>query len=195
MENIEYKLGKKFYDYKSQILRWIQFFDNDSVTKNKKILDYGTGPGWAIFVGRYLGYDIVGLDMYDHFSYGAPLMNKLRKVLQVTDYTILYDTKNFPFEDNFFDIIICKAVLVQNYKNKKETELELKRTLKDSGIIYVSPERHLKHIPTIDKKNKKILNIGIKNIENRYKDKYNFLCKMCRQYFLDGGLYLNESYR
>lgn len=50
--------SNKFWRYKENILRWVKFFYD--IDKDKKILDYGTGPGWAYicrkkseFIKRY----------------------------------------------------------------------------------------------------------------------------------------------
>lgn len=144
----------KFYDYKSQVERYLKFFKN--IDKDKKILDFGAGPGWSIFVGRYLGYDIVGLDVEDKMWYGGTDMGILRKYLKTYECIVLYDYDKIPFEDKSFDIIICKAVLDKEYLKSQNKGIELNRILKDDGIVYYSPPEHNNFLKHTKPENKKV---------------------------------------
>jgi len=152
------KTKHKWTQSASHILRWMHVFD--SIDINKKILDFGSGPGYSLFVGIPLGYDIVGLDVKGDFQEYLSLFKKLRKALGTDKHTILYDTSKLPFEDKTFDIIICKAVLTKTYHYIDNQEF--KRILKDDGIILVFPEKNLRIIKNIPEKNKGVLPWGDK---------------------------------
>jgi len=140
----------KFWNYKRQVKFWIKFFENlGSENKLKKILDYGTGPGWAIFVGSYMGFDIVGNDVTNRLA-------GIRKLLGTDKYTTIFTGDRSIYDDKSFDIIICKAVLPYNINVFVNNSVELQRLIKDDGVILVS-ESHLKYIRKINNKNKGIL--------------------------------------
>jgi len=161
----------KFFSYTGQIRQWMLWFEN--IDKNKKILDFGTGPGWAVFVGLNMGFDIVGIDL-DKFKW------KLSDCLDVTKNIILYNGSRLPFRNNMFDLILCKAVLNKRDNLEINNENELKRILKDSGMILVSPLKHLKYLKNI--KNKDYLKLSTnRNFTNEaLLYLYNVLCEIAK---------------
>jgi SAM-dependent methyltransferase len=158
----------KFYDYKSQVKRWIKFYEIIG-DKTKKVLDYGTGPGWAIFVGVNMGFDIVGVDVNHGFE-------KLRRCLGTDKYTTIFKDKTI-YPDKTFDIIICKAVLDKKYNHHVNNCVELERLLKDDGIILVAPESDIQFLKPIKAKNKGYLNYNKKTFDE---DLYNRLASIAR---------------
>jgi len=167
----------KWFRPTGYILRWMHVFDNIDISK--KILDFGSGPGYSLFVGIPLGYDIVGLDVQDEFEKYLSDFKKLRNTLGTDKHTILYNTTKFPFEDNTFDIIMCRAVLCMTYQYIDIQEF--KRVLKDDGIILVLPESHLRFIKDIPEKNKGILYWGGKNCQPSNKELYEELCSIAKR--------------
>jgi len=154
----------KFWNYKRQVKLWIKFFENfGSENKSKKILDYGTGPGWAIFVGSYMGFDIVGTDV-------TYRLDKIRKLLGVDKYTTIFTGNRSIYDDKSFDIIICKAVLVYKINTFVKNSVELQRLIKNDGMILVS-EPHLKYLKQIDSKNKDILSFERKTFDEELYEK------------------------
>ncbi len=176
-------MHSKFYNYNSQVERYLRFFKN--IDKHKKILDFGAGPGWSLFVGRYLGYDIVGLDVEDKlWTAGGTEMGILRKYLKTDEHTVLYASNEIPFEDKNFDIIICKASLDKGYLKDQNKEIELNRILKDDGIIYYAPPEHNRFLRNIKSENKKVLNITSENVDvDNYKELFK-IAKVCVEEFL-----------
>lgn len=78
---------------------------------NKKILDLGSG-------NRRLASWVITLDISE-----APNVD------------IIGDAENIPIEDNYFDAVICQAVL-EHVKNSKKVVQEIKRVLKPDGLVY-----------------------------------------------------------
>jgi len=160
----------KFWNYRRQIKLWIKFFENlEFEYKLKKILDYGTGPGLAIFVGSNMGFDIVGTDINDRFE-------ELRNYLGTDKYITIFKGSRTVYDDKSFDVIICKAVLSKRINLFVNNAVELQRLIKNDGIIFVS-EEHLKYINEIPKKNKRKLSL---ERETFNKDLYEKLCSKAR---------------
>jgi ubiquinone/menaquinone biosynthesis C-methylase UbiE len=145
----------------------------ENIDKNKKILDFGTGPGWAVFVGLNMGFDIIGIDL-DKFKW------KLSECLGVNKHIILYNGSKLPFSNNMFDLILCKAVLNKTDNLEIDKERELQRILKNAGMILISPSRHLKYLKNVENKD------HLKFSKNReFKDKallclYKDLCEIAK---------------
>jgi SAM-dependent methyltransferase len=159
------------------ILRWMHVFDH--IDKSKKILDFGSGAGYSLFVGRRLGYDIVGLDVKDEIENYLSIFKRLRTALETDVYTVLYNTPILPFEDDSFDIIICRAVLSMTYQHINIQEF--KRVLKDDGIILVLPESHLRFLKDIPEKNKGVLYWGGKDCHPSDEELYSKLCSNAKE--------------
>jgi len=159
------------------ILRWMHVFDY--IDKSKKILDFGSGPGYSLFVGSRLGYDIVGLDVKDEVEDYLSIFKRLRTALGTDEHTILYDTPGLPFEDDSFDIIMCRAVLCMTYQHIDIQEF--KRVLKDDGIILVLPESHLRFLKDIPEDNKGVLCWGDKDCKPSNEELYSELCSNAKE--------------
>lgn len=90
--------------------------------KNIKILDAGCGEGVLVDKYRKKGYDITGLDL----NYSSKFVKK-------------GDIKQMPFKDNEFDLALCLDVLEHmNVLEQEKAILELRRVVKDKGIIIFS---------------------------------------------------------
>ncbi|MEK7663905.1 MAG: glycosyltransferase [Patescibacteria group bacterium] len=114
----------------------VYFFDyfkkhigsRDYNLKNK-ILDVGCGFGDTLMPLLELGFQCYGVDYIPEIIEAAK--NKDKSInFQVAD------AYNLPFEDGFFDIVICKGVL-QVLSDSERAIGELKRVLKKDGLLII----------------------------------------------------------
>ncbi|MBS1730963.1 MAG: class I SAM-dependent methyltransferase [Bacteroidetes bacterium] len=89
-----------------------------------RLLDFGCGskPYESLFQTE----EYIGLDYYNE---GHPHENE--------NIDVFYDGKNFPFEDNHFDCILCSEV-VEHIFNLPEILLEMNRVLKKDGLLLLT---------------------------------------------------------
>lgn len=140
------------YFGKSNLKKWKPFFDYFNNT-NYKILDFGCGAGWSIHLGRKLGYDMVGLDIKDLWSFKE--FNEFRTALGVSKYVKLYSgVGTLPYEDDSFSLIVCRGSFnkfgnTEGVKGERKIILErigeFSRILKESGIVVIAGGYFLKH--------------------------------------------------
>lgn len=101
--------------------------------KSLRILDYGCGMGKLSLYLALSGYkNIYGFDLsHEGVSFGM----SMAKVNKVDDRIFLQqmDAENLEYPDDFFDVVVGKAVLHHTIKYKKSA-VELKRILKSGGI-------------------------------------------------------------
>lgn len=143
-------------------------------TKRDKILDFGCGGGRYLFVGRKLGYNVIGLDV-DQKLFGDDIFERLHEIYGIEKYIIFYDGINIPFEENSFDVILFSISIMKDFIfSKKEgewahfkcisrLEQRIKNLIKISkhdAVWYIVPNRHIGEIkPFFDKFNNKNLKI------------------------------------
>jgi len=134
-QNSEEEFWKKFkteelshekYSKKAKILskKWAEFI---KINKNTKILQIGCGPLDLInFLDRMKKYSIDPLADYykEQFNIRYKETNLIKGV-----------GENLPYEDKFFDIVLLPNVLDHTIDPKKVLS-EIKRVLKDGGILY-----------------------------------------------------------
>lgn len=102
-----------------------------------KILDLGTGSGYLAFpfAEKYNKAEVIGLDIVE-----KTLEKNRRKAEQEELHNlqfVSYDGMDFPFEADFFDIIITRYAL-HHFPAIHETFGEISRVLKDNGILFLS---------------------------------------------------------
>lgn len=86
---------------------WKVFFDYIN-KPSYRILDFGCGSGWSIYLGRTLGYRMYGLDTLKWSK--AMRFVEFRRALGVSRFTKLYSgAGTLPFKDDYFDVIVCRA--------------------------------------------------------------------------------------
>lgn len=91
-----------------------------------KILDVGCGPGAALIYLSQFG-DVVGVDISEEALRFAEKRGKVKKG----------DISALPFEDATFDVVICLDVLYHKCVDVKKAFLEMKRVLKESGVLLI----------------------------------------------------------
>ncbi|AWM13946.1 hypothetical protein DI487_08780 [Flavobacterium sediminis] len=101
----------------------------------KTILEIGCGTGHTAAIlsnNPFIYYEGIDnmLEMI-HFC------NKRKKKLNLFNCNFKHHTKNsFPYQDNFFDIVICESVLaIQSPEQYKQIVTEAFRVLKDKGLF------------------------------------------------------------
>ena len=128
---------EKFYGEKYQRKHWKKFFDYFG--SEYRILDFGCGAGWSIKIGKELEYDIAGLDTTNIAKSRHDKFDEFRKELGIHQYVKLYNgTEKFPFEDDSFSLIVCRASF-NKFKAVDETEkskLATERLNEFSRILY-----------------------------------------------------------
>lgn len=102
------------------------------VKSGERILDVGGGNGYlAKKINKYCGNEVYLLDVVD---------KKLEKGIIFQKGSIL----DIPFEDNFFDTVICTHTLEHIRDNKKALE-ETRRVCKNKLIIVLPKQREYKY--------------------------------------------------
>ncbi len=94
-----------------------------------KILEIGVGNGeisnWLIEK-----YEVYCLDISEE------CLDKLNNKIKAK-FKLDLEKEKIPVEDNFFDAVICFAVL-EHLKNFNEALIEIKRVLKNEGLLFAS---------------------------------------------------------
>ena len=98
----------------------------------RKILDVGHGNGAISNHYHTRGLDVTGIEVVPAFVEKATQRYPGVKF-------ILYDGKNFPFEESTFDSIILNDVLEHiSYEDIESVLSEVKRVLTPDGVVYIS---------------------------------------------------------
>jgi SAM-dependent methyltransferase len=126
----------KYFREENNLKNWQVFFDHFG--KNHKMLDFGCGAAWSIYLGRKLGYDIVGLDTTSIGRFND--FNKFRKALGVDEYVKLYSgTGRLPFATNSLSLIVCRASFNKFHNRsteKDEHKLAMERVREFSRVLW-----------------------------------------------------------
>ena len=126
------KISKKWYEYRKVKDREVtEFLKN----KKGKLLDVGCGSG-RNFVKK-ASLQIYGVDFSGkmlEFAKGEAKKRGIKVILEKSR------TEKLPFEDKFFDYVICVAVLhcVDTDKKRKDSLKEIYRVLKVGGEALIS---------------------------------------------------------
>lgn len=115
-----------------------EFFGAMNIQQGENVLDYGCGfcrlyPIWTKHgegynSGRYYGIDVSNV-MLDHAKVKY-------KELEINKTLFEFDGLHIPFEDDYFDNIVCFAVF--DAVNQKEVMKELLRVLKIGGKLLIT---------------------------------------------------------
>ena len=112
----------------------------------RKILDVATGTAdLAIAASRLNPEKITGIDLSDKM-----LEIGQKKLIQknLGDHIELIkgDAENLPFESNYFDAVIV-GFGVRNFENLEKGLLEMKRVLKEGGVVIILEFSNPTHFP------------------------------------------------
>ena len=111
------------------------FIEKIDYKKNKKVFDLGCGTGQYLLQLSSLGLECYGADISEEMLQST---RKKLTSLDVSDVTLINsDCYNLPFEDNFFDLIICIGVL-EYLDDEKKALKEIKRLLRPGGFVIVT---------------------------------------------------------
>lgn len=104
--------------------------------KEKIVLDIACGDGYGTALLAELAYKVEGVDLdAKTIEYAS------KKYLRQNINFIIGDILNIPFEDNFFDLIVCFETF-EHVDDHDRLLNEVKRVLKDDGILIMStPEK------------------------------------------------------
>jgi len=110
-------------------LKLINFKSGVSTSnKNNKVLDVGCGRGDQLNIFKKLKFDTYGLDL--------ELKNEVANSHNFNQCDFSKD--KFPYNDNYFDIIISKSIIEHLYLDGIENFLiEIKRVLKPGGYLII----------------------------------------------------------
>jgi ubiquinone/menaquinone biosynthesis C-methylase UbiE len=156
MEKVEYDEFNKasFLNYN----RWFVFLVDDLIYwmekliyKNKKdniengpikFLDVGCGPGYLLveLSKNFKNAEIIGVDYSDYvLKIAKKNVHKMcpnKKNIKL----IKADVHKLPFQNGYFDVVICKDSL-HHFKNAKVAIGEMIRVTKPGGIVYIQDLR------------------------------------------------------
>ena len=103
--------------------------------KKGKILDLGCGSGRSFINNKNL--EFYGVDFSkEMLKYAKEKSDKLKLNVTLTKSK----TSKLPFQDNFFDAVICHATLhcIESSKDRTKTLKEIYRTLKPKSEAFIS---------------------------------------------------------
>lgn len=119
---------------KNYIRYFLKYFDQ-VVKKDKQdipVLDLGCGPGTFSRVLDKKGFSVFAVD------YSAEMIERAKKKCSDCNISFLRaDAYNLPYQDNFFDIVICLGVF-QTIEKEQEAIREIKRVLKKDGRVFIT---------------------------------------------------------
>ena len=109
-------------------------FNEADKRKPKKILDAGCGRGFYLKVLSSFSFikEIHGVDINDNYLKIAKKIN-INKRVKIKNASLY----NLPYQDKYFDLIICSEVL-EHLEDDIKAILELKRVLKPEGAIIIT---------------------------------------------------------
>ena len=149
------------YPYDFVVSFVFRYAPKNKPKKDIKVLDIGCGIGNHLWFLAKEGFDAYGID---GSKIAIEFAKKLLKEFGVNAKLKLHDfTKPFPFEKNFFDLIIDRSALTCiSYKDMKRTLDEIHRILKPGGYFLFTP--YSKHHTSYTKsKNKKSSFINVES--------------------------------
>jgi len=126
---------KKLYDIVGNTdIYVIDQIQKERYNQKDKILDAGTGAGRNLYWFYHNDYDIWGIDKdIDYIEHVQKMYTSK------ADNFIACELSSTPFQDNFFDHIICSAVLhfANNQSHFLDMLAELTRILKSNGSLLI----------------------------------------------------------
>jgi ubiquinone/menaquinone biosynthesis C-methylase UbiE len=134
-EEVWNKIAEKWNDFRETPSPSVIHFLKD---KKGKILDLGCGSGRNFSaINNKKESKVYALDFSDKMlQYAGANGKKLGLKIEI----VKSKSWQIPFEDNFFDFIICSALLhcIGGKENRFKTIKEIYRTLKPEGLAFIS---------------------------------------------------------
>ena len=112
-----------------RILTFLRIF-TEEVKEKKKVIDIGCGPGTYDRILADMGHDVTGTDYSESMIKVAIEKSKVDSNINY----IITDSYSLPFKEASFDVAICIGLL-QYITNEADAITEIKRILKDEGIL------------------------------------------------------------
>ena len=105
-----------------------------TLIKGKKVLDAACGTGYGSAILSKYAQEVCGIDIsIDAVKYASDNYNKENLNFKVADI------ENLPFEDNYFDVVVSFETIEHvNAEKQKKFLSEIKRVLKEDGILVIS---------------------------------------------------------
>ena len=136
----KWDLQSKTFDKKSLLRFYFRFCQKRIVSllhlkEDQMLLDIGCGTGWALHYAAILvngNGGFYGVDI-------SPKMIEIAKINSSNCKNIHFynsDAETLPFENNFFDYIICTNSF-HHYLNPLKVLSEIYRVLKDKAKVYI----------------------------------------------------------
>jgi len=102
--------------------------------KGQNVLDFGCGNGrfYSLIQDKNINY--YGADISEN------LITLAQKQIPQGKFTVLDSTLTLPYQDNFFDNIVCIATLhhIPSKELRRKLVLEFKRVLKNNGVLIIT---------------------------------------------------------
>ncbi len=114
--------------------------------QGKKILDVGSGIGIMAIALKNLGAQVTGVDKFifpDEADncYAISDFNKLKHIWDENNFKVIKTDvaeEKLPFNDDYFDFIICDATIEHLNSSPKDLFAEVYRILKRNGLFLVT---------------------------------------------------------
>ncbi len=123
VENSKWFLKKRKSDSKERLENAAGYNSN----KIENFLDIGCGEGYSLIEAHNRGWNVYGIDITDHRMKDARI-NDIKFINS--------DLINSKLPSDFFDIVYLDSVL-EHVHNPSEYLIEIKRILKQGGILYL----------------------------------------------------------
>lgn len=113
------------------------------LTKNlpapgSKVLEFGCNLGASSIMLASMGAEITAIDINPDYVNIAKANAKAHGVSEHTEFIPVTDTRQLPFADNVFDLVVCNSVLEYVQDNHLDQVLgEIDRVLKAGGILFI----------------------------------------------------------
>ena len=108
--------------------------------KQGKILDIGSGPCDTAAVLAHLGYEVWACDdLQDDWHLHGDNQRKIQQFAAESGIKFHLMTKNdIPFENNFFDMVMCNAVFEHLHESPRDLANKMMELLKPNGIFFIT---------------------------------------------------------
>lgn len=137
-ESFQIDYHKYYVQSKEGANNWVQLFAKHVDLKDKKILDWGCGPGRIV---RHLPALIGNNCEYYGTDYNAKTIAWCAKNLPEIKFNVNTLKASLPYEDNFFDLIYGISIFTHLAEElHHEWYAELLRVLKPEGIMILTTQ-------------------------------------------------------